>query len=92
MAVRVDEARRHDPTAHVELEPDLAVRHDSEIAHREDPVTEDADVGAPARRTGAIDDGPAAQEQVEPGHAGHGATSDRPSRRRPADRPSVPLW
>ena len=75
----------------VEDEPDLAVRSTTaEVADREDPVAEDADVGAPARRAGAVDDGPAAEEQVERGHAGHGATSDRPPRRHPADRPSRP--
>ena len=80
MTVRVDEARRHDHAADVQLERDLAVGHGAQVAHGRDPIAADADVGAPARSTRAIDDAPAAQEQVESCHEGHGATSGRHGR------------
>ena len=40
----------------------------SEVANREDPVAEHADIGAPSWGPGAVDDGPAAEQQVEGGH------------------------
>ena len=75
VTVRVDEPGRHHPAGHVEDQPDLVRAHDAQVADREDPVTEHADIGTPSRDPRAIDDGPAPKEQVEAGHAGHDATS-----------------
>ena len=69
VAVRVDEAGRHDPPGQVQDEPD-AVRIDRrQIADGEDPVAEDADIGAHARRPAAVDQGPAMEQHIEGGHA-----------------------
>ena len=74
--MRVDEARRHGPIADIQLQRDLTARDDAEVADGEDPVAKDADVRAPTRGSGPIDDGPAAEEQVE---AGHSAMVTRPT-------------
>ena len=76
--MRVDEAGRHDTIRDVEHQPDLVRAHDPEIADREDPVAEHADIGTPSRDPRAIDDGPAPKEQVEAGHASNDATAHHP--------------
>ena len=78
--MRVDEARRDHLAGDVQLEADLAVRHRAQVAHGHDPIAADADVGTHPRGARPIDDAPAAQEQVESRHEGHGATSGRRGR------------
>ena len=64
-----------------------------EVVDGQDPVAEDADVGTAPGRPGPVDDGAAAQEQVEGGHAvmmppRTGTSPDAPSSRiYPSTRP-----
>ena len=66
--MRVDEPGRHDAPGDVQDQPDLVRIDDAEVADGEDPVAEHADVGTSSGTPGAIDDGPAPEEQVEAGH------------------------
>ncbi len=68
MTVRVDEPRGHDAAGHVQHALDPVIVDGSQVADREDPVAEHADIGAPSGGPGAVDDGPAAEQQVEGGH------------------------
>ena len=60
--VRVDEAGRHDASAGLDR---LACRVAGEIADRGDAAADDADIGVEAGRARAVDDGAAADEEVE---------------------------
>ena len=66
--VRVDEPRRHDHPAEIEDQLDPAGIHRGQVADREDPVAEHADIGTNARRPAPVDDGPTPEQQVECGH------------------------
>jgi hypothetical protein len=67
--VGVDEAGGDDEPTGVDHLRHVTRVHGREIVDRQDPVAQDADVGGAPRGAGAIDDGPAAHEQVESGHA-----------------------
>ena len=54
----------------------------AEVPDGQDPVAEHADIGAPRWRARAIDDGPAAEQQVEAGHARMMTPPTGPSGRR----------
>ena len=69
VAVRIDEPRRDDPASDVDDGLDLTGVDRRQIAHREDPVAEDADVGGTSRAARPVDQGPAPEQQVECGHA-----------------------
>ena len=68
MAVRVDEPGSHDPAAGVEHGRDLAVIDRGQVADGDDPVAEHSHVRPHARPPGAVDHGPATEQQVERGH------------------------
>ena len=63
--MRVDEPRRDDEPGGVEDRLHAGVRHRAEVAHGDDAVARDADVGPTARRPGAVDQGAAADHEVE---------------------------
>ena len=65
VAVRIDEPGRDDAAGDIEHGLDLAVRDRREVADRQDPVAEDADIGRAAGAPGPVDEGPAAKQQVE---------------------------
>ena len=71
VAVRIDEPRRDDPAGRrrARARP-RRPRPRREVAHGQDPVAEDADVGSTPRAPRPVDHGPAAQQQVEAGHVG----------------------
>ena len=58
VSVRVDEARRDDPTLDVELEADVVAVDHAEVPDGDDRVAEHADIGAPTGSPGAVDYGP----------------------------------
>ena len=77
--VRVDEARRDHPAVDIEDALDLRRIDRAEVPDGQDPVAEHADIGSPRRRARAVDDGPAAEQQVEAGHVR--MMTPRPTRR-----------
>jgi hypothetical protein len=58
----VDEARTDDAARGLH---DLGRRRVRELADRHDPISADTDVGGHPGRSGAIDNGPATDEQIE---------------------------
>ena len=74
--VRVDEPGRDDPPADVDDAFDLGRIDGAEVADRQDPVAEHADIGRPTRRAGPVDEEPAAQDEVEGGHRADDAIGD----------------
>ena len=63
MRVRIDEARCHDATRHV----DAAPRRLGDAAHLDDAVADQADIGDEAGRSGAVDHRSAGKDQIEHG-------------------------
>ena len=69
MTVRVDEPGRHYAPERIDHGRRAVPVDAGQISDGEDPITEHADVGGSTRGAGAVDDGAAANEQVEGRHA-----------------------
>jgi hypothetical protein len=68
VSVRVDEAWRDDMPGGIDHVPGTVGRDRARVVDGGDPVAPQGDVGEPSGGAGPIDDGPAAEQQVEGGH------------------------